>query len=157
MNEGRKLVRRSVLDRLVQTEAHEPRTWNDSVRLHRQAVLRDVEWLLNTRRVAEPAPASYTELQKSVYHYGLPDVTSISADSVVARRELLRQVEDTIARFEPRLSSVRVSEPKSEESSGRHVRFLVEATLHLETQTEQIVFDTLLEPSSGRFSIAGTA
>src|SRR5262245_24878417 len=135
MNEGRRLVRRSVLDRLIQSEAHEPRNLSDSIRLHRTAVLRDVEWLLNTRRIARPAPAWCTELQQSVYHFGLPDVTSKSADSPDARRELLRQVEETIMQFEPRLSNVHVSQPKTERAS-RQVRFVIEALLHLETETE---------------------
>ena len=157
MNQGTRLVRRSVLDRLVQSEAHEPRNWADSLRLHREAVLRDVEWLLNTRRVAFPAPAALTELQQSVYHYGLADMTAISPRSPEARRQLLRQIEEVIAQFEPRLSNVRASEAKSETFSGRHLRFLVQATLHVETETEPIVFDTVLEPASGRFSVAGTA
>ena len=156
MNEGRRLVRRSVLDRLTQSEAHEPRNWSDSVRLHRAAVLRDVEWLLNTRRIADPAPAWCPELQQSVYHYGLPDVSSISADSPDARRLLLRQVEDTIAQFEPRLSNVHVSQPSAEGGSVRHVRFVIEALLHMETESETIIFDTVLEPGSGRFSITST-
>jgi type VI secretion system protein ImpF len=155
MSEGR--VRRSVLDRLLQTEAHEPRNFSDSLRLHRAAVLRDVEWLLNTRRIPFLAPAWCPELQQSIYHFGIPDVTSKSADSPETRRELLRQVEETIVQFEPRLSNVHVSQPKAESRSARHVRFVIEALLHLETETETIVFDTVLEPSSGRFSIAGSA
>src|SRR5262245_5716451 len=155
MSEGRRLVRRSVLDRLVQSEAHEPRTWSDSVRMYREAVLRDVEWLLNTRRTIETASASFPEVQNSVYHYGLADVTSISADSPAARRELLRQVEDTIARFEPRLSDVKVNEPEVDLKSARQVRFVIEALLHLETESERIVFDTVLDSGSGRFSVVG--
>lgn len=157
MKDSQRLVRRSVLDRLVQSEAGEPRSWTESVQVAKRAVLRDVEWLLNTRRIADPAPATLQELQRSVYHYGIPDVTSISADSTYARRELLRQVEDCIALFEPRLSHVRVSEPTAEGSAARQVRFIVEAVLKLESETEPIVFDTMLEPTSGRFSVTGAA
>lgn len=157
MKDPQRLVRRSVLDRLVQSEAAEPRSWSESVQMAKRAVLRDVEWLLNTRRIAEPAPASFPELQQSVYHYGIPDVTSVSADSHTARRELLRQVADCIAHFEPRLSHVRVSEPSTEKRTGRQVRFIIEALLKLETETEPIVFDTLLEPTNGRFSVTGAA
>jgi type VI secretion system protein ImpF len=157
MKEGTQLIRRSVLDRLVQSEAHEPRNWSDSVRLHRAAVVRDVEWLLNTRRIARLAPAALSELQQSVYHYGLPDMTSVSAHSSDARRLLLRQVEEAIAQFEPRLSNVRVSEPNTEGKSVLHVRFIIEALLRVDTETEPIVFDTVLEPGSGRFSVASTA
>jgi type VI secretion system protein ImpF len=156
MNEGRRLVRRSVIDRLVQSEAHEPRNWSDSVRLHRAAVLRDVEWLLNTRRIAQPAPAELPELRQSLYHFGLPDVSSLSADSSDSRRLLLRQVEEAIAQFEPRLSNVHVSEPGAASSSVRRLRFVVEALLHLETESEPIVFDTVLESGSGRFTVSSS-
>jgi type VI secretion system protein ImpF len=157
MNEGTRLVRRSVLDRLVQSEAHEPRNWSDSLRLQRAAVLRDVEWLLNTRRIAWPAPAQLSELQQSVYHFGLPDMTSASPNSPDSRRLLLRQVEAAIAQFEPRLSNVHVSEANTEGTAVRHVRFIIEALLQVETESEPIVFDTVLEPGSGRFSVSSPA
>ena len=56
-------------------------------------MLRDLEWLLNTRRIVDPAPDACTEVQNSVYHFGLPDITSLSAESEAARLKLVRQVE----------------------------------------------------------------
>lgn len=147
-----RLARRSVLDRLIQTGEPEPRTAAESVRALKASVLRDIEWLLNTRRIADPAPAEFVELQESVYHYGLPDITSVSADSLARRRELLRQVEDCIARFEPRLDAVRVTETGGDENS-RHIRFHVEAVLRLDPDPEPIWFDAVLDPTSSRFDV----
>ena len=82
-------VQRSVLDRLIDTDpdnASEPAlTWAQSVRELKHAVRRDLEWLLNTRRIVTPAPEGWAELPRSLYHYGLPDITSLAAASVSAR------------------------------------------------------------------------
>lgn len=157
MKDADGIVRRSVLDRLLQTGDPEPRTWNDSVRLAKASVARDVEWLLNTRCIATPAPDTLTELRDSVYNYGLPDITSFSADSAAARRELLRNVTDTVQRFEPRLTNVRVREVARVSEGKREIRFVVEGMLRLHPQPEPVAFDTVLEPTSGRFTLAGEA
>lgn len=154
-------VRPSVLDRLIDDAPREPAdspdTLAETTRAFRAAVLRDVEWLLNTRRIAEPAPDAFPELQRSVYHFGLPDVTSLSADSDAARKRLLRQVEECISLFEPRLSGVRVTLTPADEGGRRHVRFLVEGLLRMDPNPERVVFDTILETSSGKFRVGGGA
>jgi type VI secretion system protein ImpF len=157
MNPNDRVLRRSVLDRLVQSGEPEPRNWHESVRALKAAVLRDVEWLLNTRRVTEPADAELPELQQSVYNYGLPDITSLTTDSSVARRMLLRHVESSIELFEPRLASVRVSERVVEGEGGRRVRFAVEGMLRLHPDPEPIAFDTIMDAGTGRFSVSGGA
>jgi type VI secretion system protein ImpF len=155
MREPERLVRRPVLDRLLQTGEPEPRTWAESVRALKASLLRDVDWLLNTRRIAEPAPAALVELNRSVYHYGLADVSSLSADAAETRRELLRRVEECLRQFEPRLTGVRVLE--TERAAGsRQVRLVVEGMLQLHPEPEPIVFDTVLDGSSGRFDVTGT-
>ena len=153
-------VRPSVLDRLVDDAPREPAdsptTLAESARAFRAAVLRDVEWLLNTRRIAVPAPDSCPEVQRSVYHFGVPDVTSMSSDSDPARQRLLRQVEECISTFEPRISGVRVSPAVvRDEEGGRRIRFVVEGTLRMDPGPERVAFDTELEPSSGKFRVTG--
>lgn len=155
--EAERTVRQSVLDRLIDEAPREPadapRTLAETARAFRAAVLRDVEWLLNTRRIAEPAPDACQELQRSVYHFGIPDITSLSADSDAARKRLLRQVEECIALFEPRLSGVRVTHDQGEEPGRRRVRFLVEGMLRMDPGPERVTFDTVLETTSGRFAV----
>ena len=156
MKETERVLRRPMLDRLLQTGEPEPRTWSESVRALKASLMRDIDWLLNTRRIAEPAPQALVELNQSVYHYGLPDVTSLSADSMETRRLLLRQVEECLRQFEPRLSSVRVSEAESKNESSRQLRFIVEGMLQLDPVPEPIVFDTVLDSSSGHFNVSGS-
>jgi type VI secretion system protein ImpF len=152
-------VRASLLDRLIDLQ---PRAGADPTlsraeteRRFRQSVLRDVEWLLNTRRSMLTADRRFEEVRASVYHYGLPDVTSLSADSTEARGYLLRRIEEAIRLFEPRLVDVRVAlvEGEAGSSGRRHVRVRVEGTLLMDPDPERVVFDTLLETSSGTFTV----
>ena len=145
-------LRRSVLDRLIQTGEPEPRTEAESVRALKSAVMRDVEWLLNSRQIIDVAPEGFEELRNSVYHYGLADITSVSADSPAVRRELLQRVEQCVERFEPRLTAIRVSEVPAEGETTRNIRFRVEAMLKMD-DPESIFFETVLDPGSGRFAV----
>jgi type VI secretion system protein ImpF len=150
-----RIVRRSVLDRLIQTGEPEPRSAAESVRALKQAVMRDVEWLLNTRRIAILAPPVLEEVNDSVYHYGLADITSVSADSPSIRLELLRRVEQCVERFEPRLTSIAVREAGAPGERTRNIRFQVEAVLRLD-DPEPIYFETVLDPGSGHFNVSGS-
>ncbi len=159
--EVERTVQWSVLDRLIDTDPHSSAeaalTWAQSVRELKRALRRDLEWLLNTRRIVEPAPEGFNQLRESLYHFGLPDVTSASAESTDTRNWLRRQVEETITLFEPRLSGVRVTVSAVGELARREVRFVVEALLRMEPSPEQVVFDTVLEISSSTFEVKGQA
>jgi type VI secretion system protein ImpF len=155
-------VQYSLLDRLIdnepQTSVEAPMTWAQSVRMLKASVRRDLEWLLNTRRINESPPDALSEVAQSLYNYGLPDITSLSRDSTHAYTRLLRQVERAIALFEPRLSRVRVSLVETEgENARRELRFLVEAVLRMDPNPEPVVFDTVLEFSSGEYEVKGDA
>jgi type VI secretion system protein ImpF len=154
-------AQRSVIDRLIDTEPTNTSdagvTLAQSVREAKRALRRDLEWLLNTRRTIEPAPETLPELRRSLHRYGLPDITSAAASSTDARNWLRRQVEETIALFEPRLTHVRVTITDSDEPGRREVRFVVEAVLEMEPSPEQVVFDTVLEVSSSTFAVEGGA
>ena len=153
-------VQSSLLDRLIdhdpQTRVEPPMTWAQSVRTLKASVRRDLEWLLNTRRIPEPSPDILTEVERSLYSYGLPDITSYSRDSSTSYTRLLRQVERAIGQFEPRLARVRVSLVETEgENARRELRFLIEAVLRMDPNPEPVVFDTVLEFSSGEYDVKG--
>jgi len=152
-------VQWSVLDRLIDANpdnaVEPPLTWAQSVRELKRGLRRDLEWLLNTRRIVVPAPAGMTELEQSLYHYGLPDITSASSESTDTRNWLRRQVEETIRVFEPRLTDVHVSVEAVGDLARREVRFVVEALLQMEPSPGQVVFDTVLEISSATFEVKG--
>ena len=152
-------VRLSLLDRLVDRQpkvpADESMTWRESVDWLKASVRHDLEWLLNTRRIPETAPESFEELSRSLYHYGFPDITSMGRDSRDTRTRLIRQVEETVAAFEPRLAGVRVSLSESSDDGKRQLRFLIEGLLRMEPNPERVVFDTVLEISSGEYRVKG--
>lgn len=130
-------------------------SWAQSVRELKRALRRDLEWLLNTRRIAEPPPEGFTELRRSGYIYGLPDITSLAAESMAARDWLRRQVEETVGLFEPRLAGVRVTVDTTEQNGRRELRFVIDGLLRMEPNPEQVVFDTVLEVTSATFEVRG--
>ena len=152
-------VRLSVLDRLMEGSGRlaspTSSSWAASPDEFKATFLRDLDWLLNTRRVPDPTPDRYRELQHSVYYYGLPDVTSLSADSGDAHQRLARDIEECIRIFEPRLTSARVFLAAAGEAGERRVRFVIDGVLRMDPQTERIVLDTVLETPTGKFTVAG--
>jgi type VI secretion system protein ImpF len=153
-------VQQSVLDRLIDTEPDSgvdaPRTHAQSVRDLKRAVRRDLEWLLNTRRTIVPVASELREVARSVFTYGLPDISSLGAESIDSRDWLRRQIESAIALFEPRLTGVSVSFGEAAESGRRELRFVVDAVLQMDPNPEQVTFDTVFEVSSAKFEVAGS-
>ncbi len=153
-------VRLSVLDRLIDESPRSgvdtPVRWSGSVASLRAALRRDMEWLLNTRQVAEMPPESLAELRRSVYCYGLSDIASIMGPRDEIRDLLLREVEATIRTFEPRLTAVRVTPAPAVDETRRQIRFTVEGLLRLDPSPERVVFDTVLDSASGKIMIAGS-
>lgn len=156
--ESDRTVRLSILDRLAGGEAGgigNRSAFDESVAELKHSLLRDLEWLLNTRQVIDRAPDELKELQRSVYNFGLRDITSKSSDSVAVRRELIRQMEECIQTFEPRLTSVRVTPIGGDDSSTRRIHFVIEGLLRMEPNPERVAFDTVLDIASGKIEIQG--
>jgi type VI secretion system protein ImpF len=146
----------SLLDRLIDhepTNRNEPASWRtQSLKEVKQAVRRDLEWLLNTRRtIFEPA-SSAKELWDSVYCYGLPDSTGLPVKSEQDRARLARAMEVAISTFEPRLINISVKIlPVA--TTAQVVRFQIEAMLRTEPAPERVFFDSKLEITSGEFAV----
>jgi type VI secretion system protein ImpF len=153
---GDRTVRRSIIDRLIDLQpgiGDPPGSWTQSVEELERSVLRDLEWLLNTRRIAEPAPDRFPEVQHSVYHFGLPDISSRSADSPDTLQGLAREMEECIRVFEPRLTSVRVAVRRPKEKGSRLAHFSIEALLRMDPNPERVIFDTVLDTPTGKFHL----
>lgn len=149
-------VRQSVLDRLIDRDPRrgDPTlTWEQSVSRLKFALLRDLEWLLNTRQTVAVDEELPPEVERSVYTYGLPDISSMSASDPDTHRRLIRHVEETIDRFEPRLSGVRAALVDNTEGGKQEIHILIEATLEMDPNPERVAFDTVLDISSGQFKV----
>lgn len=148
----------SFLDRLIDDDPRggsgdRTMSFDESVRALKASVLRDLEWLLNTRRGVDVGDELTTEVRQSIYNYGLPDISSMSASAPETHRFIVHSVEETVGLFEPRLSHVRAKLVGSPEGAIREYRILIEATLEMDPSPERIAFDTVIDVSTGRFSI----
>ena len=149
----------SVLDRLIDQEPERklepPLTRARSLRELKAALRRDLEWLLNTRRTIEESPASLKELERSLYNYGLPDVSSLYLRSSNDQNTLLKAIRVAINYFEPRLLNIKVTlEPAADDT--RVIRFSIEGLLRMDPAPEHVFFDTMLEPMSGQYQVKGS-
>jgi len=152
-------VTSSIIDRLIDLEpgiSADPQVRrSQSVRQLKASLQRDLEWLLNTRRNPDEVPESYEELSRSLYNYGLPDVTSMGLNAPRDKQRLLRHIEQTIEIFEPRLADIRVHALEDAGSGSRIMRFQIEALLKMDPAPEQVFFDTVLQLNSGEYQVKG--
>lgn len=150
-------IQLSVLDRLLdddpdaKTDEHLTRA--KSLRRMRRSIKRDLEFLLNSVRSGGPVPDSYSEVRRSLYQYGLPDLNSITLENPQDESRFLRSLEDTITNFEPRLSKVRVTAYERLSKKKTALVFHIEAMLMIDPAPEPISFDTVLEIAKGSYSV----
>ena len=149
----------SALDRLIDQEPERklepPVTRAQSLRELKGALRRDLEWLLNTRRTIEASPASLKELERSLYNYGLPDISSLYLRSSKDQALLLDAIKTAIDVLEPRLLNIKVTlEPATVDT--RVIRFAIEGLMRMDPAPEHVYFDTVLEPMSGQYQVKGS-
>jgi type VI secretion system protein ImpF len=151
----------SLLDRLTdadpRTPADPPVSREESVRRFREGVMRDVEWLLNTRAPHDPLPPGLTGVGRSAYAYGLPDTTGLSGGTEAGRQQLLAWVTAAVAAFEPRLDALHVELTGGGDLREPRVRFTLSALLRMDPSPEQVTFDTVLDLASGAYTLRGEA
>ena len=149
-------VQASILDRLIDLQPKlrddPPVSRSQSIREIKASLQRDLEWLLNTRRIAEELPESAEELKNSLYCYGLPEFTNVPIST--AGELLSKHMESVITTFESRLASVRVT-MRPVEGVGRIAHFVIEAILLIDPVPERVAFDTVLELTKGEYQVRG--
>ena len=145
------LVTQSVLDRLMTVEDR-PTTRSQSLRYFKEALKRDLEWLLNTRQPPIPELVDYPQARASVINFGLPDISSLGLSSASDHGRLRKAIETCLRNFEPRLMDVRVTLEGSD-TADRRLRFHIEGNMKLDPAPEEISFDTILELSSGEYRV----
>ena len=112
----------------------------------KDSVRRELGRLLNTRR---PIPLAPPLEERTVINYGIPDFSSLSAQSDNDRRRLEHWMQEAIRNYEPRLVNVKVTvEPV--EKSERTVTARIDADLQLETVREPVAFTVLVKRDAGR-------
>lgn len=149
----------SVLDRLLDDRPEEtreaPASRQTSLRLLKQSVRRDLEWLLNTRLDPGAPSEEGTEVARSLAAFGLPDFSTRDVRGGMDQEQLRRTIEDSVARFEPRLEGVQVT-LETLSDVDRTVRFRIEARLRVEPVPEPVTFDSVLQLANLEFVVAGS-
>ena len=146
------LVTQSILERLS-SDLEWPVTRAQSLRLLRESLKRDMEWLLNTRRAVIAGMERHPLANRSVMQYGLIDTSALSITSSNDQRRLQLAVQQCIDDFEPRLQNTRVT-IESDDQKRRQLRFHIEGEIRLDPAPEEIMFDTVLDLTSGEYSVS---
>lgn len=149
----------SILDRLIDDDpdinSEPPANRVQRLRELKQSVRRDLEWLLNTRPRGLPTGGKWPELARSVLTYGLPDFGGAGPAAQRDRAEFCTSIAQLIRQHEPRLMDIAVVELAQPDE--RQLRFRIDALLRVDPAPEPVVFDTVLESSTGAMVVRGDA
>jgi type VI secretion system protein ImpF len=122
---------------------------------YRAAVRSDLEWLLNTRRIALPLPEGLREVERSLYCYGLPDLTELDlhpTKSLADQERLSTLITRAIEIFEPRILNPRVS-VDTRRAASVDLRFQISGKLKLKPHPAPVVYDTMLDLNRGQYAV----
>jgi type VI secretion system protein ImpF len=148
----------SVLDRLGQDNPKEDWEWPMTrVAFERrltESVKENLEWLLNTRRIAAALPGTYESLRESIFYYGLPDLTNVSVASSRQRDQLLKEIESTVCLFEPRLGRVKVLHVEGK-PMPQMLSFRIEAMLLIDPAPKPILFNVEMDLANQNCQLKG--
>lgn len=155
----------SLLDRLTDNEPgkrEESRAQRVlSTKKLRDAVVRDVLWLLNTTKLEVTRDLSgYPDVRRSVVNYGVPDLAGVTASSVDGRA-LELQIREAIWNFEPRLkrSTVQVRVVAAEGRMAQNtLMFEIEGELWADPMPVSLLLKTELDLEDGSMAaVDGTS
>lgn len=147
-----------LLDRLIDGDPAEttdkPLSAAAAMNALRASVGHDLEELLNTRRRWRSWDSRYGELERSLVGFGLPDFAAGAFNDHRRREELRQLVETCIRRFEPRITSLRVTLIDSTDELNATLRMRIEALLTADPVPEPITFDTLVDLDTKNVTVA---
>lgn len=129
-----------------------------SLQRYRQAVLRDLAWLLNTYANAEQEGLDeFEEVPSSVLNYGVQNGAGMTASSVSAD-EMRYRLTEAIQRFEPRIIANTISidiDVNPEEMTRRSIRFEIRGDLWSQPIPESLFIATELDFETGKSKLTG--
>jgi type VI secretion system lysozyme-related protein len=145
-----------IIDRLVdydpRNQSEAPKSALQNLRELKQSVRRDLEWILNSRRMVVDIDPGLEETNRSVAVYGLTDFIGAPMSNVAEQKTLVRQVETAIKLFAPQLINVKVNY-EAPNGLERIISFRIEGQLNIDPAPEPVVFDTVLQIGSGEFGV----
>lgn len=158
----RERLQPSLLDRLTDDKPEASQESRDqrvlSMQQYRNAVLRDLSWLMNTSNhfsSYDKELKDYPEVLRSVYNFGIPDYTGIMSSSVEAV-EIERAILQAIRDFEPRILrnslTIRALVPE-DESNPTALVFEIEGDLWSQPFPEALYIKTEVDLETGQCKV----
>ena len=124
-----------------------------SMTQYRQAVLRDLAWLLNTCCLAAIEDLNdYPEVESSVLNYGVPNLSG-TVGSRLDLNDLERRITEAINRFEPRIlkQGLEVRIIREEDGDSHNViKLRIEGGLWADPVPEELVVQTQVDLETGQ-------
>ena len=124
-----------------------------SAQKYRQAVLRDLAWLLNTYANAEQDGLDeFAEIPSSVLNFGVQSVAGMTASSLSVE-DMRYRLTEALRRFEPRIMPNTISivmTVDKEEMSSRSIRFEIRGNLWTQPIPESLFIKTELDLEPGK-------
>jgi type VI secretion system protein ImpF len=145
-----------LLDRLTDDEPNRQQESRNqrvmSMRRYRQAVLRDLAWLLNTcAHIEQDGLDEFEEVPSSVLNFGVQDITGMTASSLSVE-EMRYQLMEALRRFEPRILPNTISIKMAvdpEAMSNRSIRFEIRGDLWTQPIPESLFIKTEMDLETG--------
>ena len=147
-----------LLDRLTDDEPHKKQESRNqrvmSLQRYRQAVLRDLSWLLNTHaNVEQSGLEDFEEISSSVLNYGIQNVAGKTSSSLSVD-DMRYQLTEALRRFEPRLVpdtiSIVITLDSDAMSNRRSLRFEIRGVLWTQPIPESLFIKTELDLETGK-------
>ena len=141
----------TILDRLAPQEDNLNEIGSRRGDAIEEAITRDLEMLLNTRREEFLVPPEFEQTATSIVNFGVPDLAKCgSLRFGPEQAKLCRWIEEAIRNFEPRLRNVAVR-VVDRENVTPVLHFRVEAKA--EYTSQKIAFDLGLKRDIGKLTI----
>lgn len=148
-----------LLDRLTDDDPGASRETRDrrvfGLRQVREAVLRDLSWLLNTATRFSPDDLrDHPNVLNSVVNFGVRDLCGMTA-SGLDMRELERTVREALLRYEPRImpDSIRVVAVSDESRAGNLLSIEIAGDLWAQPVPEPLYVRTELDLETGGYRV----
>ena len=153
-------LRPCLLDRLTDEAPHRRKEGRDprvmTLSRYRQAVLRDLAWLLNTsNRDSIDDIGEFEEIETSVLNYGIPDLCGRQVSSL-APEEISQRISKAIHWCEPRIvaSTLEVTPISNPDSmTGNALSFEITGELWAQPFNEVLFIKTDVDLETGEFTI----
>ena len=147
------LVTQTLIDRFILSQDDWPKTRKESMDRYRDALRRDLEWMLNTRKPVMPILEEFPLTAVSVFNYGFPDLQNFDNSQGNDKDAVSAALEKCIRIFEPRIEQPHVFLTRSD-TLARSLKFHIEGKVRFDDTKEDVKFDTVLELISGEYEVS---